>query len=150
MAQIISVQNHGPLIVASNYWASDLAAAGKLWVSVNAGAIRVLLPRARWSDVNDMRQAKYCVLSRGPWPAEGQPEGIEIMWEDGSDAPYALHLTPASFDVLPGEPEAGREWVLSVWTEKDGVPHKAIERICHWRRVAKIPSLAPWPAEEKK
>lgn len=66
------------------------------------------------------------------------------MWEDESDSPFALHLTPESFDLLPGEPEPGREWICSVWTAKDGRPHKSLERICHWRRVARIPCMARW------
>jgi hypothetical protein len=61
------------------------------------------------------------------------------MVVDRSHSPFALHLTPESFDLLPGEPEAGGEWVLSVWTAgKDGKPYKALERICHWRRVDKL------------
>jgi hypothetical protein len=140
---VIQVTNHGPLITSTNYWESDLAAAGKVFVSINAGAIRVLLPRQRWGDVTDMRRARYCVLSRGPWPAERKSEAIEIMWEDDSDSPYALRLTPESFDMLPGEPEPGREWICSVWIEQDGNPHKSLERICLWRRVEKIPCLLP-------
>lgn len=141
---MIQVSNHGPLITSTNYWNSDLATAGKVFCSVNAGAIRVLMPRSRWGDLNDMRASKYCVLSRGPWPSERKSEAVEIMWEDNSDAPYALHLTPESFDLLPAEPEAGREWICSVWTEKDGRPHKSLERICHWRRVDKIPCMRAW------
>lgn len=140
---MIEIHNHGPLITSANYWSSHLAREGKLWCSVNAGAIRILLPPGRYGDLVDMRAAKYCVLSRGPWFPHTM-DGIEIMWEDESQSPYALHLTPESFDLLPGEPEAGREWTLSVWTPKDGKPHKALERICHWRRVDKIPCLRAW------
>jgi hypothetical protein len=140
----IRVTNHGPLLLSSNYWESELAAAGKLFVSVNAGAIRILLPPQLYGDLADMRSAPECVLSRGPWPAERQREAVEIMWDDGSANPYALHLTPASFDSLPGEPMLGREWILSVWTKKDSSPHKALERRCHWRRVVRIPCLEPW------
>jgi hypothetical protein len=149
---MIQISNHGPLIIQTNFWDSELAQAGKLWVSVNGGAIRVLLPPQLYGALADMRQAKECVLSRGPWDPRRTAglhdplEGIEIMWDDGSDAPYALHLTPASFDMLPAEPDAGREWVLTVWTAKDGKPHKSLERICHWRRVISIPWLKPWSA----
>lgn len=141
---VIEVSNHGPLITSTNYWSSALASAGKIFCSVNAGAIRVLLPAARYADLSDMRPSQYCVLSRGPWPEQHVAEGIEIMWEDGSDSPYALHLTADSFDLLPGEPEPGREWLATVWTEKDGKPHKSLERICHWRREPKLPCLKPW------
>lgn len=141
---IIQVSNHGPLILSTNYWDSELASSGKLFVSINAGAIRILLPPARYGDMAEMRTGKECVLSRGPWPAQRLPEGIEIMFDDGSDSPYALHLSPESFDLLPAAPEPDREWVLTVWIAKDGKPHKAMERVCHWRRVERIPSLEPW------
>jgi hypothetical protein len=144
----LSVENHGPLIVATNYWDSELARAGKLFVSINAGTIRILLPAALYGVLSDMRAARECTLSRGRWPAERRKEAVEILFDDGSDSPFALHLTPESFDLLPAEPKPGREWVLAVWTLKDGQPHKSLERICHWRRVAKIPYLKAW--EETK
>lgn len=141
---MIQLSNHGPIIVSTNYWDSELAQAGKLFVSVNAGAIRVLLPPASYGWLTDMRTARECVLSRGPWPAENAAEGLEIMWDDGSDSPFALFLTPESFDMLPAEPASGREWICSVWTAKDGKPHRALDRRCHWRKVAKIPWLKAW------
>lgn len=144
MPDIIQITNHGPLILSTNYWESDLARGGKVFLSVNAGAIRILLPPARYADLADMRTGKYCILSRGPWPAQRKSEAIEIMWEDELDSPYALHLTPESFDLLPAEPELGREWIVSVWMAKDGRPHKSMERLCHWRRVERIPWLKPW------
>jgi hypothetical protein len=141
---MIITENHGPLIVSSTYWQSDLAAAGKLFVSVNAGAVRILVPPQQRELIEAARQSRYAVLSRGPWPDVGAAEAVEILFEDGSENPFALHLTPKSFDALPGEPEAGREWTVSLWTEKKGKAHRSVERICHWRRVARIPCLEPW------
>ncbi len=140
----LRVRNHGPLITETDYWISPLAQRGLIWCSVSAGAIRVLLPPSAYGCLEDMRAGRECVLSRGPWPAERQPEAIEIMWDDGSDSPFALHLTPESFDLLPAAPEPGREWICSVWTAKDGRPHKALERVCHWRRVDRLPCMRPW------
>lgn len=144
---VVTVENHGPLIVATDYWRSEAARAGKLFVSCNAGAIRILIPNALRPIVNEMRTAKVCVLSRGPWPAEGKAEGVEILFDDGSDSPFALHLGLESFDLLPAEPEEGQGWLLSAWDEKKGKPHKALERRCHWRRVENIPCLKPWEGE---
>jgi hypothetical protein len=141
---VILIENHGPLITATNYWDSELAHRGKLFVSVNAGAVRLLLPSAMYPVLADMRTAKECVLSRGPWPAERRQEAVELLFDDGSDTPFALQLTPESFDLLPAEPEVGREWVCAVWIAKDGRPHKSLERVCHWRRVERIPWLKPW------
>jgi hypothetical protein len=61
-----------------------------------------------------MQAAQECVLSRGPWPAQGILEAVEIMWDDGSDSPYAaVHLTPESFGVLPAEPPPGPRMATS-------------------------------------
>jgi hypothetical protein len=158
--QMITIHNRGPLIVATNYWESELAKAGKIFCSVNAGAIRVLLPPLGYRHVEDMRGE--CVLSRGPWPELDLPEAVEILWDDGSPDPFVLHLSPESFDVLPAQPEPDREWVISVWVyhgellnevEFQGSlrPHngfgKVLEQVCHWRRVEKIPCMLPWPKE---
>ncbi|NLG44799.1 MAG: hypothetical protein GX547_16275 [Phycisphaerae bacterium] len=140
----IIIENDGQDIAATNYWALAMEEAGKLYVSVNAGAIRVLVPRALRRIIVDMRTAEYCILSRGPWPRMELQEAVEIIWEDMSDNPFALHLSPESFDLLPAEPPAGRDWVCSVWECRKGKPHKALERLCHWRRVASLPCLKPW------
>jgi hypothetical protein len=59
---------------------------------------------------------------------------------------FEMFPTADSFDLLPAAPEPGREWICSVWTAKDGKPHKALERRCHWRTVSRIPCLEPWDA----
>jgi hypothetical protein len=143
-SRMITVSNDGQLITSTNYWSTVYAREGKVFCSINAGAIRILLPPSRWNDLSDMSRSQYCILSRGPWPQEKQAEGIEIMFEDFSDSAYALHLTPKSFNLLPANPERGREWTLAVYVEKDGKPHKSLERVCHWRRVPFIPFMKPW------
>lgn len=141
----IAISNHGPLITATNYFDHPICTERSLvWCSVNAGAIRVLLPQPTWGILTDMRAGKVCVLSRGPWPAARLPDAVEIMWDDGTQSPFALHFSPESFDLLPGEPPKDQEWVCSVYVRKDGRPHKALERKCHWRRVPSIPWMKPW------
>ena len=51
-----------------------------------------------------MRESRECVLSRGPWPAAGLADAVEILFDDDSEEPYALHLPPESFDLLPARP----------------------------------------------
>jgi hypothetical protein len=142
---IVEVHNHGPLITSTTYWGSEAEAAGKFFASVNAGAIRLLVPRIHRPVIEEFRTCKYVVLSRGPWPRMRLPEAVELLLEDGTESPYALQLSPESFDLLPAEPEAGREWTITVWDEKKGKAHKAVERVCHWRRVPSLPWLKPWP-----
>lgn len=149
----IRIENHGPLITASDFWGSDRARAGLIYASVHAGAIRLLLPAKLWSVANEMRAARYVVCSRGPWAGVSE-DGVELMFETEQAEEwrpvYTMHLLPSAFDVLPGAPPPGREWIVSVWTAKRQLPHKTLERLCHWRRVGQIPCLEPWtiPGEE--
>jgi hypothetical protein len=66
MTQILTT-NYGLLIVSSTYWETEQCRVGKVFVSVNAGCIRVLLPPDTYPTVADLRKAKYAVLSRSPW-----------------------------------------------------------------------------------
>jgi hypothetical protein len=144
---VLEIANDGPRIVATNYWDTGQAAAGKIYLSCNAGAVRMLLPPALGHYVPEMKTARYAILSRGPWPALGRPEAVEILWEDESDSPFAQQFSPESFDLLPAEPPPGRGWVISVWGPKQGRPQQLLERPCRWRRVKKIPCLKAWGQE---
>lgn len=141
---MIVIHNDGQLITDTNYWMTEQAQGGKVYCSLNAGAVRLLLPRMRFPEVADMEMAKECVISLGPWPEHYGRDAVEILFDDLSQNPYALFLVAESFDFLPAEPPPGREWILSVWVEYDGRPYNAFERVCHWRRVPCIPWLKAW------
>jgi hypothetical protein len=142
MSEIVTT-NEGPLIVDSTYWGSDYDRADKLFASVNAGTIRILFPQALHQLAKECQGAEYVILSRGPRRDKDLADAVEIMWEDHSDAPFALHLSPTSFDQLPAEPPAGQQWRLAVWELVEGQPHLACEHACHWRRVPHLPWLKP-------
>ena len=150
------IKNHGPLILSTDYWGSAMERAGKFYVSVNAGAFRLLVPATQEGLVPDMRAAKGCAVSRGRFHdtfgldhlvgtfREGA-DAIEILFDDLTTNPIALHFSPESFDRLPTAENAGREWVLSVWTQpRRNKPHKVMDRPCRYRLAAKIPDLRPW------
>jgi hypothetical protein len=139
------IANHGGLILETNYWQLPPIPGELLRVSINAGAFRVLLRPQAESALADMRTARECVVSRGPWPAAGLADALEILFDDGSADPFALHLQIESFDRLPPDSDAGKEWLLSVWTRprRGAAPHKALERPCWYRRVPSLPWLKP-------
>lgn len=142
---IITIDNDGPLIVSSNYWDLPAAQAGNLYCSINAGAFRLLLPRSLESVIADMETGKIAVISRGPWPAMRQADAIEILLDDGSEDPVALHLDVHSIDRMPLDSDTDHEWTFAVWTQpRRGVPHKAMERKAYYRRVESLPWLKPW------
>lgn len=140
---MIQIENHGPLILSTNYWDSEFSANGKLIISPNAGTIRCLLPPLLYPVVGDLRRCSYAILSRGTFSREllmrygvdlslsGQ-DGIEIMWEDHTDSPHVWHVTADSCLMLPGDPTPN-QWVIACWVERRGQPHKALDRQCYWR-----------------
>lgn len=140
----LTIRNDGAAIAETDYWTSEIAKQGLLFCSVNAGAIRVLLPLQMEEHLPDMKAAPECVLSRGPWPVMKLLDAFELMWDDGGDSPFALHLAPECFTPIPAEPPSDREWIISVWVERNGQPHKEHEWICRWRRSKKLPDLRPW------
>jgi hypothetical protein len=140
MDDSLFISNDGPEITNTNYWASGFARSGKIIASINAGSIRLLLPPNLYQDTPDMIAAKSIVVSRGFWAAMGR-RGVEVLFDDDSISPYALHLEESTFDVLP-EIEEG-EWRLSVWVESGGVPNKILDRSCHLRKVPVLPCLKP-------
>jgi hypothetical protein len=139
----ILTENNEQLVLASTFWGGDYERAGKFWVSCNAGAIRVLLPKSKRHHLRDMRTAKYVICSRGPWIAAGNRESIELLFEDDSSSPYLLNAGPESVDLMPGDPAGTGEWICSVWTFA-GAPVKELELPCRWRKVPYIPWMKPW------
>lgn len=143
----IVIENHGPLILSSNYWESEMAKAGMFFVSVNAGAFRLLLPPSSVGELAEMRTAKGVAVSRGPWPDMKLADAFSILFDDESPDPYTLVASPESFDRLPTAENTTGDWVFSVWTwNRPGKPHKSLERPCRYRLSTRLPDLRPWEA----
>jgi hypothetical protein len=145
---MIRIDNHGPLITGSNFWESEQEAAGKFFMSTNAGAFRLLVPRCQEPVVSELSTAREVVISRGPWPAERCDDGIELFFDDGSDSPFVLHFSVESLDRLPLDTDAGKEWIFTAWTApRRRGPHKSLERPAWYRRVPRIPCPL-WPSPD--
>lgn len=137
---MLKIENAGQRIVETNYWDSEHARAGYCYLSWNAGAGRLLVPDALKSVIREMRTARYVIVSRGPWCEQGGRDALELLFEDGSDSPYCLHLVAEQTDRLLPEDNQGGGFVVTVWTrggEKLRLPGK-------YRTVAAIPCLDPW------
>jgi hypothetical protein len=90
-----------------------------------------------------MGTGREVIVSRGPWPEARVRDGLELLFDDGSTDPYALHLSAESADRLPLPEDVAREWIFTAWVLRDGQPHKALERPCYYRLVPAIPDLSP-------
>ena len=92
---MLTIRNDGPEIAETNYWTSEQAKAGYLYLSTNAGTFRLLVPEKRIEFVTEMLTASEAILSRGPWPEQGGRDAVEIL---------GIKYWP-----IPGQEEVGEE-----------------------------------------
>lgn len=141
---MIRVDNQGPLLAGSNYWQTEAAAAGYFYVSLNSGCIRLLVPDSRKEMMADMRTAKTVVIRFGPHAGFGGREMTEILFDDGSDEPFALHLWINQWERLPLPGDFGMGFEFAAYDDRRGRPHKFMARGCWLGRSAALPDLRPW------
>ncbi|MCK7579296.1 MAG: hypothetical protein MZV65_28570 [Chromatiales bacterium] len=104
---MIRIQNRGQAIAATDYWSSAHAANGLVFLSWNAGCARLLIPDAAKSILRELKGAREVIISRGPWVDHDNRDALELLWEDGSDAPFALHIVAEQCDRLIPDAEQG-------------------------------------------
>jgi len=139
---MIKIGNRGQAIISTNYWDTEHASAGYFYLSWNAGAARLLVPDLQKPVLREMKNAREVIVSRGPWPEQGGREGLELLWEDGSDEPYCIHLVAEQCDRLIPETDQGGGFTVIAYTrggEKGRWPGR-------YRIVPEIPWLRPWEA----
>ena len=137
------IQNQGQRIIETDYWDSEYAQAGYFFLSWNAGAARLLMPDSQKGSLRHMRGAKEVIVSRGPWIAQGGRDAIELLWEDGSNRPFCLHLVAEQCDRILPATDQGASFVVAVWTrsgQKQRWPGK-------YRMVDQIPYLKQWAVQ---
>jgi len=111
------IRNHGPLLLASDWWQSPAAQGGLFALSCHAGALRLLVPRSREGVLNDLRLAEKIevrVSCDGSMTLSGWP-GMPLV------------IQPE--DVSGFQAENHQEWIFAAYTApRRDRPHKALER----------------------
>jgi hypothetical protein len=115
---MFEIVNDGPRIASTTYWRTDHAARGLFYLSWNAGAARLLVPAPQAAAITDMKTAEYVILTRGPWPAAQNRMSWELLFEDNSVNPFAIHLVPEMSDRAIPPDDYGRTVRLTIWTER--------------------------------
>jgi|SRR4030042_65454 hypothetical protein len=140
MVDFLTVENDGQAIVSTNYWQSDYAKRGFFYLTINAGAFRLLVPPSREGELADMLTASEVIVSRGPWPEHGKHDALELLFEDYSDSPYSLHITSDQVDRMPADADRHKTFVFAVWVQTG----KVKEMPGRYRKVKYVPWLEPW------
>ncbi|WP_349304558.1 hypothetical protein [Escherichia coli] len=91
------IENEGQAVARTDYWQSVQAQAGYVYLSWNAGAARLLVPDAAKHLLREMRGAEYVIISKGTLHGR---DALELIFEDGSDAPFVTHMLSEQCDPL--------------------------------------------------
>jgi len=137
MTPILEIINKGPGIAKTNFFDSEYAKNGYFYLSTDAGCARLLIPDSQQGILKELNGVAYVILSRGPWIKRDVSDAVELLFEDFSDSPYAIHMTIQQCDMLPGGEE---DWTLALWVRG----HKKREFPLKCRKVEEIPCLKPW------
>lgn len=102
--EILAVENDGREIASTNYWTLG---TDKVLFSINAGALRVLVPAGREGDAREMATGKVAVLSIGKDKRYGY-ERAHLMFDDRTASPFAIESNVTAFDRLPERRDDGK------------------------------------------
>ncbi len=135
----IKIENDGQKIIGTNYWNTPNARAGYAYMSLNAGAYRLLLPQSRSEWIKEMATAREVVITRGPWMAQAKIDAFEIMFDDGSKSPFVIDMVPEQWDRTPSDADRGWKGLLHVYTDSSPAPTFTFGRVYY--RKGNIPCL---------
>jgi hypothetical protein len=135
----LSICNSGPEIADTNFWDSELANKGFIYLSWNAGVARLMVPESFSPQISEMQTGSYCIISERLEGTSGA-YAMELLFEDGTAAPYCLHISAGQTDRLNACKNRDEGFSVAVWTRNG----KEFEMPGKYRKVKKLPCLAPW------
>jgi len=127
MNDILIIENTGPEIIKTNYFSTDYNYHGKFFISLNAGAFRLLVPNSlKNTMIKELALAQKIIITR-------HKKNFNILLEDYSETPFQIFLTSKSFDRLPAQKDAGKTFKFSAWVQEQGNLKKICEIPCEYK-----------------
>ncbi|WHF85236.1 hypothetical protein QDX08_24305 (plasmid) [Escherichia coli] len=134
------IENEGQAVAGTDYWQSVQAQAGYVYLSWNCRRSQALLcPGCGKTFTQEMRGAGYTSSSvRGALHGR---DALELVFEDGSDAPFVIHMLSEQCDRLLPENNQGVGFVVTVWT-RGGNQLRYPGKVPCWPE--NLPDVSPW------
>jgi hypothetical protein len=133
----ININNDGQELVDTNYWQTPFAKDGLCFLSWNAYAARLLVPKASEALLTEMVGSSFVIISSGIWMGH---KALEIFFEDNSESPFSIHIMEAFTDRILPPTSHGNSFTFSVWTEAG----KQLAFEGKYRVVNFLPCLEAW------
>lgn len=107
---MFTFSNNGEDLEDTNYWRSDHAKKGLMYLTGNASVWRLLVPKIVHQFVDEMRTGVRVVIE----PSIAAAGCWDVVFEDESPSPFVITIDQRQIDrvMTPGETR------LTVWTER--------------------------------
>lgn len=130
------IKNKGKEILDTNYFDSELNINDKFYVSINAGAFRLLVPDKHVNEIKrELELAKEITITRKMFHKGNGIQGFEILIDDNSDYPFYLQLSENAFDRKPSSFNENKSFVFSAWYREKNEIKKMFESQCFYKRI---------------
>jgi hypothetical protein len=141
---MITIGNNEKLITNTDYWNSEAAAFGYVYLSTNADAVRLLLPDLSGLNIHDIKQSKLVVISVGRH-TDFNAFMAEVVFNEGSKSPYVIYVALNQFEKIPTEQDYMKKMDFILVTPADNNTQVKNELLCQcvFRKSKKLPDLTP-------
>jgi hypothetical protein len=114
---MIEIRNDGQAIVSTTYWQTEHANVGLLYLSGNAGALRLLVPETAEPMICEMRTGRAVTIE--PSQREGAARDmVDLVFEDGTESPFSVAIDRMQIDRSL---QPGSNIPFTVWTSRGQV-----------------------------
>jgi hypothetical protein len=144
--EVVFIKNDDIKIAETNYWETTLSKKGLFFMNFNNGFYRLLVPETNEDIVKEVLNASRVIISRGAAPQLVPPrtDAFEIVFEDRTDSPYAILMTPDFWDCFPGENDLGHKGTFAIYCNKTKEPKLLFSHV-FYRRAETLPCFDPIP-----
>ena len=133
--ECLHFENNGGDLVETNYFDTEVARNGFMYLSWNASVARLLVPDSQILHVQEMKTGQYCVITRGLMVGR---DTLEIMFEDGSQAPFVIYIDTAQTNRLVSN--HNMPFTVAAWTRTG----KVAQWEGKYRVATRLPNMQPW------
>ena len=135
--------NKGQELLSTNCWESEPTHKGYCYLSLNAGAVRFLVPPVFEKNIKEMvNGVDFVIMTAGKMETHiGNQDAYEILFEDNSDSPYVIHIMASQSDRKFAQEDFNKkDFPFVIYTAAG----KQNELRGHLRRAKKLPCLKAW------
>lgn len=111
---LVIVQNDHQNLKTTNYWQTAAAKKGLLFLSFNAGAARLLVPKSEEKSIPEMKTGNFVSICHSTL---ADRRSYRLTFDDLSNSPYCVEIMLEQVDRKLRPEDDGMHFPFKVYTE---------------------------------